>query len=277
MPLKDITTIVEVLAKLGVTKYKITGGEPTLRADIVEIVSTIKAVKGVKNVTLTTNGLLLDKLSAPLGQAGLDAINVSLDSLDPNSYRRLTRNGRLEPVLAGLEAAYNARIPVKINCVPHSSLTEQDLLDLAMVAKERSIHVRFIELMPIGPAGELTGHAPDSIFAAIERRFGPLTPTTLAYGNGPASYYSLDGFKGLIGFLSALNSCFCERCNRIRVTSDGYLKTCLHLDKGKKLNMADKEDLEQTILKAVQQKPKRHLFNTPDARACDRPMNRIGG
>jgi cyclic pyranopterin phosphate synthase len=277
MPLKDIVMVVRVLAGLGVNKFKITGGEPTLRPDIVDIVSAIKAIGGVKNVTLTTNGLLLDKLSVPLAKAGLDSINVSLDTLNPSSYKSLTGNGSLDLALAGLESAYLANIPVKINCVPQSSVSECDLCELVMVAKKRAIHVRFIELMPIGPASGLSAHAPEAIKILIESRFGPLIPTALAYGNGPASYFSLEGFKGLIGFISALQTCFCDRCNRLRITADGYLKSCLHLDKGQKLAMESEEALAEMILEAVKQKPKSHLFQASPAEACDRLMSQIGG
>jgi cyclic pyranopterin phosphate synthase len=276
LSLDDIVRLVRVLASLGVTKYKITGGEPTLRPDIVKIISSIRAVSGVKNITLTTNGLLLSKLSKPLAEAGLDSINISLDSLNASSYQFLTRHRLLQQALKGLESAYRTNVPVKINCVPQFPVTEEDLLDLVRVARDRTIHVRFIELMPIGPASKLAGYSPESIKAAIEKHFGPLAPTTLSYGNGPASYFSLKDFKGLIGFINPINSCFCARCNRLRITADGYLKSCLY-EIGLKLPLDNQEALSLAIVEAVRQKPERHLFQNHSSELCDRLMNRIGG
>ncbi|MDR3134788.1 MAG: GTP 3',8-cyclase MoaA [Deltaproteobacteria bacterium] len=279
MEFADIARLARVMAKLGVTKFKVTGGEPTLRPDLVEIVRAIKGTPGVANVTLTTNGLLLEELAGPLAKAGLDSVNVSLDSLDPERYRCFSGADVLGKVLAGLKAAYRSSLPsLKVNCVPQAETPSEDLLGLAKIARDHDIHVRFIELMPIGPGASLAQPlSNDKLLSLLEANLGKLTPTTLSYGNGPASYYRAQGFKGLIGFISAIGSCFCASCNRIRVTADGYLKTCLHMDKGTLLPLRDEEALSQAILLAVSQKPKGHLFKTQTPLADTRTMSRVGG
>jgi cyclic pyranopterin phosphate synthase len=280
MPFDLVMRIGRVLSSLGVRKFKITGGEPTLRGDIVEIVRGLKALPGVTDVTLTTNGLTLADLAADLAAAGLDSVNISLDSLDPDVYRSLTRNGALEKVLSGLAAATLANIPsVKINCVPQSGTSREDLLALANLARDNPVHVRLIELMPIGSGASLQGLSPQTAREWIEAAHGPLTAASLPKGNGPAVYYSLEGFVGLIGFISALQGCFCERCNRLRITSDAMIKTCLHLDPGRPLPLDDDKAMAETIEAAVRDKPARHLFQTPGlaAEAGGRSMRRIGG
>ncbi|MDR1110792.1 MAG: GTP 3',8-cyclase MoaA [Deltaproteobacteria bacterium] len=275
----DILRLARVLAGLGVVKFKVTGGEPTLRGDLAEIVRALKATPGVANVTLTTNGLLLDGQAQDLALAGLDAVNVSLDSLDPHAYRRLSGADALGRALAGLAAAREAGIPsIKVNCVPLAQTTPGDLLALAGLAREHETHVRFIELMPIGPGALLPPpRGNDAILRLLEASLGPMAPSGRALGNGPASYFSVRGFKGRIGFISALGSCFCALCNRVRITSDGFLKTCLHMDGGIPLPLSDEGLLRSAILEAVRRKPERHLFGTGPGCADGRTMARIGG
>jgi cyclic pyranopterin phosphate synthase len=279
MAFDAIMRLAVALARLGVSKFKITGGEPTLRSDLVEIIASLKKIPGVANVTLTTNGLLLNTLASPLAEAGLDSVNISLDSLDSDTYRSLSGAALLDQAISGLRAAHASSIPsIKINCVPQGLTQPLDLLNLAVLARDQAIHVRFIELMPIGP-GALLPPTPSngSILKLFEDNLGPLTPTYLSSTNGPATYYRVEGFKGLIGFISAIGACFCADCNRIRITSDGILKTCLHMDKGHPLPLGDELGLQQAILLAVSQKPKSHLFNHLDVLADTRAMNRIGG
>ena len=278
MPFDDLMRIGKVLASLGVKKFKITGGEPTLRPDIVEVVRSLKSLPNITDVTLTTNGLTLADLAPDLAAAGLDSVNISIDSLNPAIYRSLTGVSALSRVLKGLEAA-SAINSVKVNCVPQSATTEDDLLALVNLARKNSVHVRLIELMPIGGGSALVGLSPETAKEWIERAYGPLTPSSLRKGNGPAVYYSLEGFKGLIGFISALQGCFCERCNRLRITADGHIKTCLHLDPGRPLPLHDERAMAETILAAVHEKPARHLFQTPgmSSEAGGRSMRRIGG
>ncbi|MDR1546843.1 MAG: GTP 3',8-cyclase MoaA [Deltaproteobacteria bacterium] len=279
-PLGALVRIARVMASLGVRKIKLTGGEPTVRRDLPELVRVLKALPGVANVTLTTNGTLLAPLAEPLALAGLDAVNVSLDTLRPNRFRELTRLGRLEDALAGLDAACaQPRLAVKVNCVPMADSTPDDLANLAALARDRELHVRFIELMPMGLGGQARGLPWDEVRRVVAEAHGPLEPCLRTRGNGPASYFSVEGFKGRLGFIGAMNSCFCDKCNRLRVTADGWLKSCLHMDRGRPLPLEDEEAMAATILKAVAEKPRSHLFlDQPCAAGADRRlMSRIGG
>jgi cyclic pyranopterin phosphate synthase len=279
MDFDDILRLVRILAQLGITKLKITGGEPTLRPDLVKIVKAFKDTPGISNVTLTTNGLLLEDLARPLAEAGLNSVNISIDSLDPEKYCYLCGSDSLSKVLNGLKAAYLSSLPsIKVNCVPQVQTQNEDLLALADIARHHEIHIRFIELMPIGPGASLERPISNKdLLKLFEDNLGELIPTSLSYGNGPASYYQVKGFKGLIGFIAAMGSCFCARCNRIRVTSDGFLKTCLHMDQGLLLPLKDEKALKQVITEAIKQKPKSHLFNSSTISPDLRTMNRIGG
>jgi cyclic pyranopterin phosphate synthase len=279
-PFETVMRVGRVLASLGVRKFKITGGEPTLRPDIVDIVRNLKGLPGVTDVTLTTNGMTLAALAPDLAAAGLDSVNISLDSLNPDVYRSLTRNGTLLGALEGLAAATRAPIgSVKVNCVPQADTRPSDLLSLVALARDYPVHVRLIELMPIGAGAGHKGLSPETAWTWIETAYGPLVPASLPKGNGPATYYRLKGFRGLLGFISALQGCFCERCNRLRITADGHVKTCLHLDPGRPLPLDDEKALAETILTAVREKPARHLFLDPElaGEAGGRSMRRIGG
>jgi cyclic pyranopterin phosphate synthase len=218
-------------------------------------------------------------MAKSLAEAGLDSINVSLDSLDPEKYKYFSGSDVLAQVLAGLKAAYLSNLPsLKVNCVPQAQTPFEDLLALADIARDHEIHVRFIELMPIGPGAYLAPPITNQeLITRFEAGLGKLIPADSTQGNGPASYFSVRGFKGLLGFISAIGSCFCSECNRVRVTSDGYFKTCLHMDKGVLLPLKNEEALKETILQAVSQKPKGHAFKTKSDQADTRTMSRIGG
>ncbi|MDR1395173.1 MAG: GTP 3',8-cyclase MoaA [Deltaproteobacteria bacterium] len=279
LSLEAIERILRTMASLGIKKVKITGGEPLIHPDIVRIVSLAKSFPPIHNVTLTTNGLLLKKLARPLAEAGLDAVNISLDTLAADRFRSLTRRDLLPQVLAGLDEILQAgSLAVKVNCVPTAQSPPEDLTALAALARSRDLHVRFIELMPIGLGRTQEGLDPERLKDLITRAFGPLEPCRRQFGNGPAVYYSLPGFAGRIGFISAVNSCFCEHCNRVRVTSDGVLKTCLHMDKGLKLPLDDEAAMAEAVRRAVFRKPASHRFASgEDGQAEDRIMSRIGG
>jgi cyclic pyranopterin phosphate synthase len=275
-----IIRVARVMSRLGVEKIKLTGGEPTVRKDLVEIVRELKKIEKIKNVTLTTNGTLLSLLAQDLAAAGLDSINVSLDTLNSQRFQEMTILGDLKNILLGLNKVCEANIPsVKVNCVPLISSSNDDLLALASLAKDRHLHVRFIEVMPIGQGKGQQGIATNSLIELFEKNFGKLNPISLAIGNGPARYYSISGFKGKIGFIGAVNSCFCDRCNRLRITSDGLLKTCLHMDKGVALPFDSESEMEKIILKAVKNKPESHLFNEKNdlEKMEQRYMSSIGG
>jgi len=279
----DLLRICLVLARLGIKKIKLTGGEPLVREDLPALVAALKAMPGIEEVSLTTNGLLLAGLAKELARSGLDSVTVSLDTLNPDTYRALTVSDGLGEALSGLEGALQAGIGrVKLNCVPMVGVNESDLVPLAAIARDQKVHVRFIELMPIGPGRGFQRLSTDTVKKRLQAVYGEMTPSTEPLGNGPAVYYSLPGFAGKLGFISAMSACFCASCTRIRLTADGLLKTCLHLDEGldlaKNLHTQSDEQLSKEIMDAVWKKPTGHAFRS-DANTEDmaRIMSQIGG
>ncbi|EOH92580.1 molybdenum cofactor biosynthesis protein A [Enterococcus haemoperoxidus ATCC BAA-382] len=280
LSVEEILFLIENLALQGIKKVKITGGEPLTRNEIVPLIKAIKEVKGIEKVTLTTNGIQLTKYANALKKAKLDGINISIDTLDPDEFRAITRVGELKRVLSGLEKAVEVGLPnIKVNTVARGELTEEAICDIAELTKTNPIHVRFIELMPIGLGKSCPGLTKEDIFSVLESRYGKLSPFEHRLGNGPACYYSLAGFKGKIGFISALGHCFCAECDRIRITADGCLKTCLHMDDGCELKTAlqteNKELLLQQVFSAIQRKPEKHHFL--ESQGDSRLMSQIGG
>jgi cyclic pyranopterin phosphate synthase len=281
---ENILRICRVFAALGIRRLRVTGGEPLVRRGAVGLIAGLKALDGV-SVTLTTNGLLLPETAYELREAGLDGVNVSLDARDPSAYCRLTRGGDVRRVLAGIDAAAEARIPlVKVNCVPLGEGSREDVLGVTALARSRPVHVRFIEMMPIGPGGAFLGVDNGRLREWLEREYGSWTPLEDAlnkgYGGGPARYGSLPGFQGKIGFISALSGCFCESCNRIRLTATGLLRACLDRAGGVSLlpALADPDDgrLFADIRAAILDKPERHGF-TAREKIERGTMSKIGG
>lgn len=284
---EEIIRLCNCFAKLGIHKVKLTGGEPLVRKDFPYLVKHIKGIEGIDNVTLTTNGILLDEQLDALVEAGIDGINVSLDTLDSTEYANLTRYDQLDKVMRGINKVIKqSNISLKINCVPiHLKNQEESILSLVSLAKYNKLSIRFIELMPIGLGKELKGYTEDSIKQIIEKEHGTLTYYNKNLGNGPCTYYSLDDFQGKIGFISAISHKFCNNCNRIRLTSDGYLKNCLHFSGGTNLkDMIRKgisdDELTDVIYQTILKKPKEHRFinNTDkDSHIEERRMSQIGG
>jgi cyclic pyranopterin phosphate synthase len=241
---EEMIHIVRLMAARGLKKVKITGGEPLVRKHLASLVSRLTAIPGITKVTLTTNGTLLRDQLPDLVAAGLDGVNISLDTLDPGTHAALTRGGKLRDVLDSIESALRyarkGQLTVKLNCVPikASGVANSSILDLAALARENPLHVRFIELMPIGLGKGLPSYSDGEIRAILENAFGPMTFSSVKLGNGPAVYYSLPGFTGKIGFISALSHEFCDSCNRLRLTSEGFLKTCLQYGDGVDLRSA---------------------------------------
>lgn len=215
-----------------------------------------------------------------LKEAGLDGINISLDTLDPEEFREITRVGQLRNVLAGLEQAIDVGLPnIKINTVARKELSEATIVELAEIAKKETVHLRFIEMMPIGLGKAHPGMQQEEVEAILTKHYGTLQPYQKPLGNGPASYYALKDFKGKIGFISALGHCFCETCNRIRITADGHLKTCLHSADGYSLKEALAKEQTAELLGIIKSgiacKPEKHLFL--EQQGEQRFMSQIGG
>ena len=282
---EEILRITEVMAQLGICKIKLTGGEPLLYCRMPELVEQMKAIPGIRKVTVTTNGILLKEQMAQLAKAGVDGINISLDTLDRECFRQITRRDLLDKSLEGVrEALRYPEVSVKINCVPLGS-EEQEICSVAQIARENPVHVRFIEMMPIGYGTEFSGITEDRLKEILEQRFGKLVPYKgEALGNGPCRYYEAEGFQGKLGFISAVSHKFCGECNRIRLTSQGYLKTCLQYTAGRDLraiirNGGTDEELKDVIRAALNEKPDGHHFlekakDDDTEKLC---MSQIGG
>jgi cyclic pyranopterin phosphate synthase len=281
----ELLTLIRIFAELGFEKIRFTGGEPTLRRNLVELIREVAGMPGVKSVGLTTNGILLDYLARPLRDAGLDRVNVSLDTLDAARFRQVTRWGNLRDVLAGIEAAERVGLRVKINAVPVRGHNDNgDIAALARLTLDRDWQVRFIEMMPLGgiaqfqqqnlvPETELRRH--------IETALGPLTAVNDGQLDGEARVYRLNNAKGTIGFISSVTNPFCAGCNRLRLMADGILRLCLlrenEVDLRKPLRAGWTTDrLKKLIRDAVHQKPWGHGLADHQL-ATNRAMSEIGG
>lgn len=280
---EEILRICRSLAGLGIKKVKLTGGEPLVRKGCAGLLAEIKKIPGIEEVTLTTNGILLKEQMRELKDAGLDAINISLDTLNPKTFAEITRRDRLSEVLDGIrEALRYPQIPVKINSVPVSTDPEE-FVSLASLAKNAPVHVRFIEMMPIGYGKQFPFRDEHEIKAILEKAYGPMTACEESYGNGPCHYYSVEGFQGRIGFISAITHKFCDTCNRVRLTSEGYLKACLQFQVGTDLrelmrNGCEDREIEQAIREVIDRKPLCHNFlEEKTGEDENRSMSQIGG
>ena len=278
---EELLRLVRLFANLGVKKIKITGGEPLVRKGVAGLIGEIKVIPGIEQVTLTTNGVALKVQLPDLLSVGIDGINLSLDTLDRERFAEITRRDALPQVLEGLDAALRAPgLNLKINCVAQAG-REEDWIALAGLAKDHAVALRFIEPMPIGLGGGLTACTEADIRAALTGKFGPLTPFDGKLGNGPAKYFTLPGFSGKIGFISAVSHQFCDQCNRVRLTATGYLKTCLQYDVGADLHplLAETDEvLQAAIVAAIENKPKAHRFSeTTVENRESHIMSQIGG
>ncbi len=282
---EEMLLIIRAAAELGIHKVRLTGGEPLARLSLPEFVRMVAAVPGIDDLSMTTNGTLLARYAATLAGAGLHRVNVSLDTLHTDRFKRITRHGRLEDVWAGIAAARAAGLtPLKINMVVIRGLNDDEVTDFARRTWSEDWHVRFIEWMPIGAgmhwAGDGVVPIPE-IRTRIEAELGPLESIHGPKGNGPARYYRLPGAKGTLGFIGALSEHFCATCNRLRLTADGRLRPCLmsahEIDLSAPLRAgADLEAVKSLLEQAIHQKPPSHrLAEALSPR--DRTMAEIGG
>lgn len=265
----EILKTCRCVAKLGIKKIKITGGEPLIRKDIISLIRGIKNIEGIEQVTLTSNGVLIYDMAEELHDAGIDSVNISLDTLDKDEFIKITRRDRYEKVIKSINKLMNLGIKVKINCLAIKEHNLNDLVNIAAYAKENDIDVRFIELMPIGYGKNYTVVSNEIILNMLEEKYGSFKLLNEKRGNGPAIYYRNKDFKGCIGFISAISHEFCESCNRVRLTSNGFLKLCLHYNKGIDLktpmrNGIDDEELTEMIYNAIRNKPLGHNFSNDD-------------
>ena len=289
---EEIWEIVRAGVSLGITHVRITGGEPLVRKGCVDLIRGIRAIPGVETITMTTNGVLLRTYAASLKEAGLDGLNVSLDTIGFEEFASLAGRQNLKEVLDGIQAAKEMGLPVKINAVNRKELNP---ISLVLYAQQEKIPLRFIEMMPIGLGKKFETIYNEDILEELKKQYPDIQEDRQIHGNGPAVYVKLPGGQGSVGFISALHGKFCQYCNRIRMTAQGCLKPCLCYGKGVELKdifdrhekpqrcgttMADQETLEylyQAITEAIQLKPKSHRFENLSEITEDKKMSQIGG
>lgn len=278
---EELLRVAEAAISLGIDRFKVTGGEPLVRRGCVDFVRSLKALPGVRQVTLTTNGLLLPPLLDGLCAAGLDGVNISLDTLDNAQYQRLTRRGHSADEVLRAVRLCAARLPTKVNAVLLPETADQ-LIPLAELAAQLPVGVRFIERMPLGAGESGRTVTADAALDRLRTRWPSLAPTDGIRGNGPARYFRAEGMQGCIGLIDAVSHGFCSRCNRLRLTSTGFLKPCLCYEQGVDLKPllrggADDAALRDAICKAILQKPAAHCFTQRDHITEHHSMNQIGG
>ncbi len=280
---EEIQHVVRVAASMGINKVRLTGGEPLLRSDLSKLVWMLSQIEGIDDISLTSNGTLLSKYAVELKQAGLKRVNVSLDTLKEDRFKRITGRDKLGEVLSGIKAAHGAGLrPIKINMVILRGINDDEITDFARMSTSQGWHVRFIEFMPFNMTkAEALGTISAREIRERIQSLGTLEPCTVKAGNGPAKYYRLPGARGTIGFITPMTEHFCHTCNRLRLTSDGQLRPCL-LD-GDEVNLkeplrngANIDELKQLIQQAVDNKRERHHLNEGLTQG-GRPMCQIGG
>jgi len=282
---EEFLRLAALFARCGIDTVRVTGGEPLVRKNVAQLVAGLKETPGIRRVTLTTNAVLLAEQLPALLDAGLDSVNISLDTLRPEVFRQITARDDFAAVQAGLQASLQSGLPVKLNCVPQAGVNEGELEQLAALAKDNAMQVRFIEMMPIGYGAAMPCISGPELRARFARRWPELAPLSAAQehalGDGPAVYYTVPGWQGSIGFIAAVHGKFCASCNRVRLTSQGFLRPCLASETGCDLRAllrsgADDAQLLAAIRETIWAKPREHHFNDSSMPAT-RGMYRIGG
>ena len=285
MRFEEIELLIRAAISIGFTKVRLTGGEPLVRKGICDLVRIISKIEGLGDLSLTTNGTLLSDNAKELKQAGLYRVNISLDTLRPDRFYEITRRDLFHKVLEGIDAALEARLdPVKINAVLIRGTNDDEVDDFVELTRKKPISVRFIEFMPISQMSEWTRKKviPSSdLKSEIEKKY-ELIPTSDNKGAGPSDDYRVKGFSGSIGFITPVTEGFCERCNRIRVTSNGRVRSCLFSDEEHDIlpllrNGKDFDEIADFIKKSIGKKPMCHDIDGVQFRSCQSSMSKIGG
>lgn len=280
---EEIWEIVRTGVSLGITHIRITGGEPLVRKDCVDLIRGIREISGVETITMTTNGVLLGNYGKQLKEAGVDGVNISLDTLNPEEFYKITGKRELQEVLAGIQAAKTAGLPVKLNAVNRKEL---DPIPLVRYAQEENLPIRFIEMMPVGYGKKYVGRSNEELRETLEAVCGNAECMTnreelSRMGSGPAVYYQFSDLKVPVGFISAIHGKFCDTCNRVRLTAEGYLKLCLCYDEGEDLRRVlregEKENLRTIMEQTIFRKPAAHCFEHPAEMTETHEMVKIGG
>lgn len=289
---EETMRIIRAGAAMGLRKVRVTGGEPLVRHGIVDFIAMVRSVPEISDISLTTNGIALPRFAEPLAKAGLNRVNISLDTFRPDRFNAITRLGSYQAVLDGIDAARAAGLaPIKINVVVMLGVNDDEIVDFARATLDRDWIIRFIELMPfleeqetcIKDTSLVLGFVPtEQVRAQIEKVFGPLEPATVAAGNGPARYFRIPSAKGTLGFISPVTEHrFCASCNRMRLTADGKIRPCLLTDHEVDLRAilrsgSDDDAVREGILQALRTKPDAHHMSDGN-RPRARKMIQIGG
>lgn len=280
---EEIWEIVRTGVSLGITHIRITGGEPLVRKGCVDLIRGIRDIPGVETITMTTNGVLLGNYGKQLKEAGVDGVNISLDTLDPEEFYKITGKRELQEVLTGIRAAKTAGLPVKLNAVNRKEL---DPIPMVRYAQEENLPLRFIEMMPVGYGKKYVGRSNEELRETLEAVCGKAECMTnreelSRMGSGPAVYYQFSDLKVPVGFISAIHGKFCDTCNRVRLTAEGYLKLCLCYDEGENLRRVlregEKENLRTIMEQTIFRKPAAHCFEHPAEMTETHEMVKIGG
>lgn len=280
---EEIWEIVRTGVSLGITHIRITGGEPLVRKGCVNLIRGIREIPGVETITMTTNGVLLGNYGKQLKEVGVDGVNISLDTLNPEEFYKITGKRELQEVLAGIRAAKTAGLPVKLNAVNRKEL---DPIPLVRYAQEENLPLRFIEMMPVGYGKKYVGRSNEELRETLEAVCGKAECMTnreelSRMGSGPAVYYQFSDLKVPVGFISAIHGKFCDTCNRVRLTAEGYLKLCLCYDEGEDLRRVlregEKENLRTIMEQTIFRKPAAHCFEHPAEMTETHEMVKIGG
>lgn len=284
---EDILTYQEILricqagAEFGIRKIKLTGGEPLVRKAVEVLAGDLCALKKIEDVTMTTNGCLLKEKAEALKKAGVSSVNVSLDTLDPEGFAFITRRDCFQSVMEGIKAALKVGLKVKVNCAVMENLGREEVLAFAAFSEEWGIPVRFIEMMPIGQGRAYEAMENEELVRILSDAYGDFARAADKKGNGPAVYYTYGTKGGCVGFINAVHHKFCGQCNRVRLTSDGFLKLCLDSTSGVDLRTPLRKGISQKELvllmeQWIKMKPESHHFGE-SRRETDRNMNQIGG
>lgn len=280
---EEIWEIVRTGVSLGITHIRITGGEPLVRKGCVDLIRGIREIPGVETITMTTNGVLLGNYGKQLKEVGVDGVNISLDTLDPEEFYKITGKRELQEVLVGIRAAKTAGLPVKLNAVNRKEL---DPIPMVRYAQEENLPLRFIEMMPVGYGKKYVGRSNEELRETLEAVCGKAECMTnreelSRMGSGPAVYYQFSDLKVPVGFISAIHGKFCDTCNRVRLTAEGYLKLCLCYDEGENLRRVlregEKENLRTIMEQTIFRKPAAHCFEHPAEMTETHEMVKIGG
>ena len=295
MRYEEFLRLARLFAGQGIRKIKITGGEPLVRRGCVDFIRSLKEIDGISSVTITTNGVLLEQYMDGLADAGIDGVNISLDTLKADVYQKITGRDAFGRVWRGIIKAIESGVRIKLNCVPVEGVNAEEIPAFFELAKNNPIDVRFIEMMPIGHGKDFGAVSAEAIIRLLEQRYEGIYEIQEKKGNGPAVYYENKDFEGSVGIIGAVHKKFCSSCNRIRLTSEGFLKLCLYYKRGIDLKTPMRKgisdaDLDDMIRQAIAEKPREHQFscdivNTPGT-ACDgqsgdveeiKNMSQIGG